>query len=105
MISIIAIVLLVACATVGFFVNIPAVDIGAIAGAFLSASLIALKVVKKLEKPTWVHYAVVIGTVLAGVLCGVGGISEDIVTSITGAVIALITIIVSVIEMTKKKGE
>ncbi len=105
-ISIVGLVLLVACTSLGYFIDIQVADVIALAGAFFGATLVCVnifrKVAKEDEKFTWKHYVVIFGTIIAGILCCIGGLSENIISSICGATVGLLAIIMGVISLKKK---
>lgn len=107
--SIIGLVLIMASAVVGFIYKSDVTAIISIATAFLGATLILLNVVKKMTEenklPKWLIYVVCIGTAIGGCLCAIGGITEEIITTVVGAVIAITTVIVSIVTVSKAKKE
>lgn len=107
--SIIGLVLIMASAVVGFIYKSDVTAIISIATAFLGATLILIDVIKKMNKeakmPKWLIYVVCIGTAVGGCLCAIGGVTENMITTIVGAVITIATVIMSIVTITKMKEE
>lgn len=98
-----------ASAVVGFIYKSDVTAIISIATAFLGATLILIDVIKKMNKeakmPKWLIYVVCIGTAVGGCLCAIGGVTENMITTIVGAVITIATVIMSIVTITKMKEE
>lgn len=95
--GIIGSLLFVAAVVVGYFCKFDSADIVAIAlSAFALASTIVAvvsKYKKEGEKFNWKFIVVIIASVVGGVLCAVGGVSDNIFATLAGAVIGILTVI------------
>ena len=104
--AIIGLVLVGISAVFGFIVNVDASVIISIAVAFLGATLLvvnALTNAKKENKLDWKLWVAVIGSAIGGCLCAIGGVTENMITAIVGAVITIATIIFGFIAYGKKE--
>ena len=105
--GIVGALLFVAACVVGFIFNFDGSDIVAIGLATfgLTATVIAF-VIKHKEKgtPIWQIAIVTILTLGSGVLICIGGLADNIFAAISGAVLALMTIIFGLLYDKKKKA-
>ena len=105
--GIIGALLFVAACVVGYIFKFEGSDLVALALAgFAIASTIVGFVKKQKEKgvPTWKTVVVLALTVVGGVLVCIGGLSQNIFAEISGAVLALMTIIFGLIFNKQKQA-
>ena len=97
--SIVGIGLIIAGAVFGCLSGL---DVVTVALAFLGATMEVVAVVNKTKESgktlDWKFWTALICTVVGAVLCGIGGVIDNVVTTIIGAVITVITIIVAMIK-------
>jgi hypothetical protein len=90
----------------GYLADFAGDSLVAIAVAVFGATVLIVNAVeeaKKADRFTWKTVACIVLSCIAGVLCCIGGLSQSIFATVSGAVIALMTIIFGV--MYAKKGE
>lgn len=95
-------------AVLGYFAQIPVVEITGLASASLGLALLIVSVVQKTEKKDWKLYTSIVGVVLGSFILGLMGVTEDKVKAVITGVVGLIVIIVSIIPamfVIKKKDE
>lgn len=105
--GIVGALLFVAACVVGFVFNFDGSDIVAIGlAAFgLTATVIAfIKKHKEKGTPVWQIAIVTVLDLVAGVLICIGGLADNIFAAISGAVLALMTIIFGLIYNKQKKA-
>lgn len=105
--SIIGLLIIAFGACAGVFFGIEQTDIIAVASSFLGSALILLNAIKNAKnkehaKP-WVIYVTLIGVAVGGCLCAVGGVAENLITTVVGLVVSLITIIINIAANFEKK--
>ena len=97
--SIIGIGLIVAGAIFGCFSGL---DVVTVALAFLGATMEVIAVVKETKESgktiDWKFWVALSCTVVGAILCGIGGVVDNVVTTIIGAVITVVTIIIAMIK-------
>ena len=84
----------------GYFVSFPADTIVEIAVAAFGLALViagAVKNAKDTDKFSWKTVVCIALAVIGGVLCCIGGLAQNIFATISGAVLALLTIIFGVL--------
>lgn len=104
--AIIGLVLVGISAVLGFIVNVDASVIISIAVAFLGATMLVVNELvkaKKENKLDWKLWVALIGSAVGGCLCAIGGVTENIITAIVGAVITIATIIFGIVASKKAK--
>lgn len=104
--AIIGLVLVGISAVLGFIVNVDASVIISIAVAFLGATMLVVNELvkaKKENKLDWKLWVALIGSAVGGCLCAIGGVTENIITAIIGAVITIATIIFGIVASKKAK--
>ena len=105
--GIVGALLFVAACVVGFIFNFEGSDIVAIGlAAFALTSTVIAFVKKHKEKgtPIWQIAIVTVLTLVAGVLICIGDLADNIFAAISGAVLALMTIIFGLIYNKQKKA-
>jgi Na+/H+ antiporter NhaD/arsenite permease-like protein len=105
--GIIGALLFVAACVVGFIFNFDGSDIVAIALATFGLTATVIAFVKKHKEkgtPIWQIAIVTVLTLGAGVLVCIGGLADNIFAAISGAVLALMTIIFGLIYNKQKKA-
>lgn len=105
--GIVGALLFVAACVVGFIFNFDGSDIVAIGLATfgLTATVIAfIKKHKENGNPIWQIAIVTVLTLVSGVLICIGGIADNIFAAISGAVLALMTIIFGLLYDKKNKA-
>ena len=105
---IIGLVLTIIGAGLGFFVQLPVVEIVSLASASIGLALLIVETVKKAEKKDWKLYTSIVGVVVGSFILALMGVTEDKVKLLIEAVIGIIVIIVSIIPamfVVKKKDE
>lgn len=104
--GIIGSLLFVAAVIVGYFCKFDSADLVAVAlDAFALATLLVgiIKKYKEAGKFSWKLVAVLIMTVVGAALVAVGGLSDNIFATLTGAVIGILGIIFGVLAVKEKK--
>lgn len=89
----------------GYFVSFPADTIVEIAVAAFGLALVIAGAVKNAKDSgsfTWKTVVCIVLAVVGGVLCCIGGLAQNIFATISGAVLALLTIIFGVLYASKK---
>ena len=89
----------------GYFVSFPSDTLVQIAlAAFGMASLVlaAINKAKEADKFSWKTIVCVVLACIAGILCCLGGLADSIFATVSGAVIALVTIIFGVLNAKKE---
>ena len=97
----------VASCVVGFIFNFDGSDLVAIALATFGLTATVIAFVKKHKEkgtPIWQIALVLVPTLIAGVLICIGGLADNIFAAISGAVLALMTIIFGLLYDKKKKA-
>ena len=97
----------VAAVIVGYFCKFDSADLVAVAlDAFALATLLVgiIKKYKEAGKLSWKLVAVLIMTVVGAALVAVGGLSDNIFATLTGAVIGILGIIFGVLAVKEKKA-
>lgn len=105
--GIVGALLFVAACVVGFIFNFDGSDIVALALAVFALTATVIAFIKKhIEKstPIWQIVIVTVLTLGAGVLVCIGGLADNIFAAISGAVLALMTIIFGLLYDKKKKA-
>ena len=105
--GIVGALLFVAACVVGFVFNFDGSDVVALAlAAFGMAATVIAFVKKHKEKgtPIWQIAIVTVLTLGSGVLICIGGLADNIFAAISGAVLALMTIIFGLLYDKKKKA-
>ena len=105
---IIGLLLTIFGAVLGYFAQLPVVEITGLASASLGLALLIVSVVQKAEKKDWKLYTSIVGVVLGAFILGLMGVTEDKVKAVITGVVGLIVIIVSIIPamfVVKKKDE
>ena len=105
--GIVGALLFVAACVVGFIFNFDGSDIVAIGLAAFAVTATVIAFVKKhTEKgtPVWKIAIVTALALVAGVLICIGGLADNIFAAISGAVLALMTIIFGLLYDKKKKA-
>lgn len=105
--GIVGALLFVAACVVGFIFNFDGSDIVAIGLATFAVTATVIAFVKKhTEKgtPVWQIAVVTVLALGSGVLICIGGVSDNIFAEISGAVLALMTIIFGLLYDKKKKA-
>ena len=90
----------VAAVAIGYFCKFDGaiiIEIGAAAFGLCSLIIGAIKSGKTKNVKTWKTVLIVCFAVIGGVLCCIGGLSQNIFTEISGAALALLTVIFGVI--------
>ena len=90
----------VAAVTVGYFCNFDGaiiIEIGAAAFGLCSLVIGAIKSGKNKNVKTWKTILIVCFAVIGGVLCCIGGLSQNIFAELAGAALALLAVIFGVI--------
>lgn len=89
----------------GYFVSFQADTIVEIAVAAFGLALVIAGAVKNAKDSgsfTWKTVVCIVLAVVGGVLCCIGGLAQNIFATISGAVLALLTIIFGVLYASKK---
>ena len=105
--GIVGALLFVAACVVGFIFNFDGSDIVAIALAAFGMAATVIAFVKKYKGkgvPVWQIAIITVLTLVAGVLICIGGIADNIFAAISGAVLALMTIIFGLLYDKKNKA-
>lgn len=102
--GIIGSVLFVAAVIVGYFFSFPGADIVAIALAAFALAATVVGVVKKQKEAgtfTWKSIVVIVLAIFAGVLCCIGGVSNNVFEALAGAVVGILGIIFGILAVKK----
>ena len=105
--GIVGALLFVAACVVGFIFNFDGSDIVAIGLAAFGMAATVIAFVKKYKGkgvPVWQIAIITVLTLVAGVLICIGGIADNIFAAISGAVLALMTIIFGLLYNKQKKA-
>lgn len=105
--GIVGALLFVAACVVGFIFNFDGSDIVAIGLATFGLTATVIDFVKKHKEkgtPIWQIAIVTVLTLVSGVLICIGGLADNIFAAISGAVLALMTIIFGLIYDKKNKA-
>lgn len=105
--GIVGALLFVAACVVGFIFNFDGSDIVAIGLATFGLTATVIVFVKKHKEkgtPVWQIAVVTVLTLGAGVLICIGGLADNIFAAISGAILALMTIIFGLLYDKKKKA-
>ena len=105
--GIVGALLFVAACVVGFIFNFDGSDIVAIGLATFGLTATVIAFVKKHKEygtPIWQIAIVTILTLVSGVLICIGGIADNIFAAISGAVLALMTIIFGLLYAKESKA-
>lgn len=97
--SIIGALFFVAACVVGYFCNFPSASIVTVALAafgFTSEIIAALNSAKKEQRLNWKTVVTIVLACIAGVLCCIGGLAQNIFAEISAAVLALLTLIFAI---------
>lgn len=103
--AIIGALFFIAAVVVGYFAGFEnAIVVELALGAFAYAAVVvgAVKAAKEKNIATWKTVIVIIGTVAGGILCFIGGLSDNIFNQISGLVIALLAVIAGLLFQNKK---
>lgn len=105
--GIVGALLFVAACVVGFIFNFDGSDIVAIGLAAFGVTTTVIAFIKKHKEkgtPVWQIAIVTVLALVAGVLICIGGLADNIFAAISGAVLALMTIIFGLIYNKQKKA-
>ena len=105
--GIVGALLFVAACVVGFIFNFDGSDIVAIGLAAFGMTSTVFAFIKKHKekgKPIWQIAIVTVLTISSGVLICIGGLSDNIFAAISGAILALMTIIFGLLYDKKNKA-
>lgn len=101
--NVIGLLLIVASTIVGIAFKIPLVNIGAIVGIVVGATLAIKEQAEKINIKGWVKYLFLALLISGTSILAIGGYSESTILSVVGAVILIATIVVGgVVDKTKK---
>lgn len=96
----------VAAVIVGYFCKFDAaiiISLGAAAFGFTAIVISAVSYGKKNNVKTWATVVIIVLAAIGGVLCCIGGLSQNIFAEISGAALALLAVIFGVIYAKKTK--
>lgn len=102
--GIIGCLLFVASVVVGYFCKFDNADLVALAlDAFALATLVVgvIKKYKEAGKFSWKLVVVIIGTIVGAAFVAIGGLSDNIFSTLAGAVVGILTIIFGVLAVKK----
>lgn len=105
---IIGLILTILGAVVGYFAQIPVVEITGLASASIGLALLVVGIVQKAEKKDWKLYTSIVGVIVGSFILALMGVTEDKIKAVISGVVGLIVIIISVIPalfVIKKKDE
>lgn len=88
----------------GYFANFAGDVLVEIALATFGVAVLVINAIKKAKdegKFSWKVIVCIVLAVIAGVLCAIGGLSQNIFSTIAGAVVALLAIIFGIINAKK----
>lgn len=102
---IIGLVLVIAGALLGYFADIPVLEMTGLAASSVGLALLIIGIVNKAEKKDWKLYTAIVGIVLGSFILALTGVAGDKITAIIEAVIGLVILVVSIIPIAfvKKK--
>ena len=104
--GIIGAIAFLAAVAVGFFCKFDAavvIEIGVAAFGFTAIVTSAVSYAKKNSIKTWATVFIVVLAAIGGVLCCIGGLSQNIFAEISGAALALLAVIFGIIYANKNK--
>lgn len=105
--GIIGSILFVAAVIVGYFCKFDHADLVAIAlDAFALATLVVgvIKKYKEAGKFSWKLVVVLIMTIVGAIFVAIGGLSDNIFSTLAGAVVGILAVIFGVLTMKEKKA-
>lgn len=95
-----------AAVAVGFFFKFDAaviIELGAAAFGFTAIVTSAVSYAKKNNIKTWATVLIIVLAAIGGVLCCIGGLSQNIFAEISGAALALLAVIFGIIYSQKSR--
>lgn len=105
LLNIIGALMLVAAAILAQLFNFPAdtvIEIALAAFGITAIIIAAIKDAKEKQHLNWITYLIIILSVLGGILICVGGAASSVITTIVGAAVALVSVIIALITLNKK---
>ena len=104
--GIIGAIAFLAAVAVGYFCKFDAaviIEIGVAAFGFTAIVTSAVSYAKKNNIKTWATVFIVVLAAIGGILCCIGGLSQNIFAEISGAALALLAVIFGIIYANKNK--